>query len=220
MTTARGTGQPVPRASPGESASRRPIGVQSKEKRPRPGSRRTTRRTTWGRSKAIDATEEFRRALDEVFGRTGGEAEDEAFRRTLEKELRLKELTEDAAGDIIDYPDKASAVLKLPDIEVGRSVGAKAQNYDIMDLKTGEHFQLVEGSHLQNVEVFAGKGTKSQYRKAEIYANDIGGKVEKWQHVKGIGEVNYYGESRKASIHWSQCEGYGKHDFFIKEWLE
>ena len=121
---------------------------------------------------------------------------------------------------IIGANQETSNTLKLPDISIGRSLGAKAQNFDIMDLETGEHFQLVEGTHLQNVEVFAGKGTKSEYRNAEKYATDIGGSAADWQHVKGVGAVDYYGESRKASIHWSQCEKYGKYDFFIKEWLE
>ena len=130
------------------------------------------------------------------------------------------ELTRTEKRGILDTPQEVSNTLQLPDIPIGRSVGAKAKNYDIMDLKTGEHFQLVEGTHLQNVEVFAGKGTKVIYRKAEQYAGDIGGRAEDWQHVKGIGFINYYGESRKASVHWSQSDRFGKLDFFIKEWLE
>ncbi|MBQ1536858.1 MAG: hypothetical protein IIZ73_00890 [Ruminococcus sp.] len=108
----------------------------------------------------------------------------------------------------------------LPDIVIGRSIGAKAKNYDIMDLETGEKFHLVEGSHLQNVEVFAGKGGYKPYKNAWKYARDFGGKVEDWQHVKGFGLVDYYGEARKAELHWSQCAGFGKHDFFIKRWLD
>ena len=129
-------------------------------------------------------------------------------------------LTSTENQGIIGVNQETSTTMQLPDIPIGRSLGAKAQNYDIMDLETGEHFQLVEGTHLQNVEVFAGKGTKSEYRNAEKYATDIGGRAADWQHVKGVGAVDYYGESRKASIHWSQCENYGKYDFFIKEWLE
>lgn len=108
----------------------------------------------------------------------------------------------------------------LPDVIIGRSVGAKAKNYEIMDLKTGEKFYLVEGSHLQNVEVFAGRGGYKPYNNAWKYARDFGGKVEDWQHVKGFGLVDYYGEEREAELHWSQCDGFGKHDFFIKRWLD
>lgn len=124
--------------------------------------------------------------------------------------LSDKMLTKEASDD----------VLYLPDIEIGRSVSAKAKNYDVLDLISGEEFHFVEGTHLQNVEVFAGKGTKSVYRKAYVYANKYGGKPEEWQHVKGNGILDYYGEHRRAAVHWSQHDVYGKHDFFVKEWLE
>lgn len=108
-----------------------------------------------------------------------------------------------------------SGIIKLEDIVIGKSVGAKAKNYDILDLQTGEHFNFVEGTHLQNVEVFAGKGVKTEYRKAYVYANKYN-----WQHCKGNGIIDYYSEKRNAEVHWSQCEGFGKHDFFVKRWLE
>ena len=110
--------------------------------------------------------------------------------------------------------------IKLPDIQIGRSVGAKAKNYQIMDLSTGEMFNLVEGTNLQNVEVFAGKGVKIPYHNAHKYADAYGGKMEDWQHVKGNGWIAYTDGDRYAEIHWSQCEGIGKHDLFIKRWKD
>lgn len=122
--------------------------------------------------------------------------------------------------DGIIKSDKKPKTLKFPDIIIGRSVGAKARNYDIEDLETGEHYNLVENTHLQDVEVFAGKGVRDPYRKAYKYAEKYGGKAEDWQHVKASGYIDYYGKSRPANIHWSQCAGVGKFDFFIKEWLD
>lgn len=58
----------------------------------------------------------------------------------------------------------------LPDIQIGRSVGAKFRNYDVLDMETGKHFQFVEGSIIKNVQIFAGKGTHSELRIAEKYA--------------------------------------------------
>ena len=110
--------------------------------------------------------------------------------------------------------------IKLPDIQIGRSLGAKAKNYQIMDLSTGEMFNLVEGTNLQNVEVFAGKGVKTPYHNAHKYADAYGGKIEDWQHVKGNGWIAYTDGDRYAEIHWSQCEGIGKHDLFIKRWKD
>ena len=116
--------------------------------------------------------------------------------------------------------ESTSDVLHLPDIEIGRSLSAKAKNYEVDDLRTGEKFYFAEGTHLQNVEVFAGKGTSTVYRNAYKYANRHGGEPEEWQHVKATGVIDYYGENRKAEVHWSQHDVYGKHDFFVKEWLE
>ncbi len=113
-----------------------------------------------------------------------------------------------------------SGKIRLPDILIGKSVGAKAKNYTIMDLETGEIFQFTEGTRIQNTEVFAGKGSKSEYRNAYKYADKYGGKAEDWQHVKGIGQLSAADGDRKAEVHWSQCEGVGKHDFFVKRWLE
>lgn len=112
-----------------------------------------------------------------------------------------------------------SGTMKLPDIQIGRSVGAKAKNYEVMDLSTGEMFRFVEGTRIQNVEVFAGKGSSVVYRNAYKYADRHGGNAEDWQHVKGIGWLDTDDGDRQAEIHWSQCEGFGKHDFFVKKWL-
>lgn len=113
-----------------------------------------------------------------------------------------------------------SGIMKLPDIIIGRSIGAKAVNYDVIDFETGEMFNFVEGTRLQNVEVFAGKGSKVAYRKAYKYADKYGGNIEDWQHVKAKGMLATQEGDRLAEVHWSQCEGIGKYDFFVKRWLE
>ena len=111
-------------------------------------------------------------------------------------------------------------ITNLRDEKVIRSVGSKGENYDIMDLATGDIYHLADGSKLQNKEVFAGKGARKPFRKAEEYAIKYGGKIENWQHVKGFGEIATADGNRKAEIHWSQCEQIGKKEMLIKEWLE
>lgn len=108
----------------------------------------------------------------------------------------------------------------LDDEIVLKSIGAKGENYDIMDLATGEIYHLAEGSRLQDKEVFAGKGTKKIYHKAPFYADRYGGAVSDWQHVKGFGTLSTPDGDRQAEIHWSQCEGIGKQEMFVKEWLD
>lgn len=137
-----------------------------------------------------------------------------AARREREKGLTT------GAGNGNLQSSKNPETIALEDIQIGRGLGAARKSYDIMDLDTGEHFDLVDGTIMRNVKVFAGKGVRAPYRNAYVYADSIGGREEDWQHVKGIGDVDYYGEARKAEIHWSQCDGFGDHDYFIKKWLE
>lgn len=116
--------------------------------------------------------------------------------------------------------ERNPAIIDLPDIRIGKSVGAKRAADDILDLGTGERFNLADGTYIQNVQVFAGKGTKTDFRDADKYSERYGGKAEDWQHVKGIGILDTDEGYRKAILHWVQCEGIGRKEMFIKEWLE
>lgn len=108
----------------------------------------------------------------------------------------------------------------LPDVTIGRSIGAKALNYNVLDLKTGKEYNFVEGTRITNVKVFAGKGSNTEYRQAYKFAERYGGSESDWQHVKGIGHIDFDGEDVLAEVHWSQCDNIGKVEFFIKKWLE
>ena len=122
-------------------------------------------------------------------------------------------------GDLlkrIDYSER----LFLDDIAINKSVGAKTLNYYVRDLTTGEDYQFVEGTKIQNIEVFAGKGTKTKYRLSYKLSSKYGGKPENWQHVKGTGYISTEDGNRKVEVHWSQHSGIGKFDFFIKKWLD
>lgn len=113
-------------------------------------------------------------------------------------------------------------IITLDDIIIGKSVGAKAQNYDIIDPSSGEYFNFMEGTKIQNVEVFAGHGVKKPLRQevVEGLTKEFGGNPDKWQHAKGIGVLDYHGEELKAEVHWFQEETVGKVKFKVKRWLE
>ena len=115
--------------------------------------------------------------------------------------------------------DSQSDIIKVPDIYIGRSLGAKAQNYDLLELSTRKRYKFTEGTYLQVVEVFAGGRSKTPYRKAYKFIH-LGGKLEDWEHAKGIGWLDTEEGPRQAEVHWSQCKGFGKHDFCIKRWLD
>lgn len=101
-------------------------------------------------------------------------------------------------------------------------MGAKARNYSVLDPVSGKRYHFSEGTYIKNATVFAGKGgTKPLYPEVvEGLVEQLGGKPERWQHCKGIGTIDFYGEDREADVHWFQEESVGKHKFKIKEWLD
>jgi len=112
-------------------------------------------------------------------------------------------------------------ILKLPDIQIGRSLGAKFKNYDVVG-PDGTIYNFVEGTKIQNAVVFAGKGTRFPLHDGvpEGLTDELGGNPENWQHCKGIGILDDNGEERKAEVHWFQETTVGKVKFKVKEWLD
>lgn len=85
---------------------------------------------------------------------------------------------------------------------------------------TGEEYYFIEGTRLQNAQVFAGKGGVKPLREevAQGLAAEFGGKPEDWQHCKAQGWLDVNGEQIKAEVHWFQ-NGSEKVKFKVKEWL-
>lgn len=121
---------------------------------------------------------------------------------------------------LVQYLDEDDTItIKLPDIQLPHSIGAKWINETVVDFATGKQYHFVEGSKLQNVEVFCGYGTKKVYSIADKYANKFGGKPDEWQHAKAVAELETDEGIQKAEVHWSQHPKFGKKEFFIKSWL-
>lgn len=113
-----------------------------------------------------------------------------------------------------------AAKYSTQNIRIGRSIGAKAKNYVVVDKSTGEEYYFVEGTRTQNSQVFAGKGGVKPLHEevAQGLAAEFGGKPEDWQHCKGKGWLDVDGESVKAEVHWFQ-NGSEKVKFKVKRWL-
>lgn len=99
-----------------------------------------------------------------------------------------------------------------------RSIEAKSKNYNILDPRTGERFHFAEGTYIQNIKIFAGKGTKYPWHPGvgEHLLEQLGGSPDNWQQVKGYGVIDYYGEERPEEVHWFQEESVGKVKFKVK----
>ena len=81
--------------------------------------------------------------------------------------------------------------------------------YNIM-LPDGEITELTKGTKITNIEVIAGKNRNREIDVLDILLDKLGGNPFEWQKVKGIGYVDYKGESRKAELHWFQEPSIGK----------
>ena len=107
--------------------------------------------------------------------------------------------------------------VKLPDETLPRSIGAKWANYEI-DLPNGEKAKFVEGSKLQNKEVFAGKGCRRKIDDAErLIAKYPGSRSELWMKVKALAYIELpNSEIIKAEVHWYEEPTIGKVEFKLK----
>lgn len=107
------------------------------------------------------------------------------------------------------------------DWHIGRSLGARALNYDVKDPNTGRSFRFIEGSTIHDVEVFAGKGTRNKLspKVAKGLSEQIGGRPKDWKHVKGVGSLDVNGRAVSAEVHWFEASGQPKVKFKVKRWL-
>ncbi|HBY70744.1 minor capsid protein [Blautia liquoris] len=151
---------------------------------------------------------------------TAAHADREALETRL-AEIEAQEIKSQPKGVV---KSGKNDTIKLKDIIIHRSVGAKARNYKAVDRTTGIEYEFVPGTHIQNAEVFAGKGTKHPLHGGvpEGLTEEYGGDVSKWQHAKGegilVGEDT--GEEYPAEVHWFQEESVGKVKFKVKRWLD
>lgn len=115
-----------------------------------------------------------------------------------------------------------SGTIRIEDTTIFRTLSARAKNYDVEDKSTGIVYKFVEGTKIQNSEVFAGYKTHHPLNEevAKGLSEQIGGIPEKWQHCKGVGVLDVDGEHIKAEVHWFQEESVGKHKFKVKEWFD
>lgn len=116
-----------------------------------------------------------------------------------------KQLTNNANSDKVDSED----------IVVGKSVGAKAKNYDI-ELPNKEIVHLTEGTRVTNIKTIAGKGRDRQIDEIDTLIANWGGSESEWQKKKGLGYVDYNGESYHAELHWYEEPTAGKHKWKVK----
>ena len=110
-------------------------------------------------------------------------------------------------------------IIRLQDEQLPRSVGAKWRNHEIR-ISGDEKAKFVEGSKLQNKEIFAGKGCKRKIDCIDYLISTYGGNIAEWVKVKAIAEIQLpNGEIIKAEVHWYEEPSVGKVEIKLKRSL-
>lgn len=101
-------------------------------------------------------------------------------------------------------------------INIGRSLGAKARNYDVK-LPNREIVHLTEGTSVTHVNIIAGKGRNRKIDIVNVLLDRYPGTQEsEWVKAKGVGYIDYDGESYKAELHWYEEPSVGRVEWKVK----
>jgi hypothetical protein len=150
-----------------------------------------------------DSYNEFRdsynRALNELY------EDSQPVRSSVQKRKKGTETLENTGNNGIIESD----------ILIPRSAGAKARNYDI-SLPDGGKTHLTEGTRITSVETIAGKGRERQIDVIDYLLDTYGGEELEWQKKKGIGYIDFEGESYRAELHWYEEPTAGRHEWKVK----
>jgi uncharacterized protein with gpF-like domain len=101
-------------------------------------------------------------------------------------------------------------------INIGRSLGAKVKNYDVK-LPNREIVHLTEGTSVTHVNIIAGKGRNRKIDIVNVLLDRYPGTQEsEWVKAKGVGYIDYDGESYKAELHWYEEPSIGRVEWKVK----
>ncbi len=123
----------------------------------------------------------------------------------------------DGAGRLIS--GKTPVVIKQRDINIHRSVGAAAKNYDVK-LPDGGITKLTEGTKITKVYTFAGKGTNRKINVAEHLEKQYNVPASEWKKVRGDGYVDDSDKSRHVELHWFESEPTGRIKMKVKRYFD
>lgn len=103
-----------------------------------------------------------------------------------------------------------------PDVQIPKGVGAKQKDI-LVDLPNGDTVRLTPGSRIEKVQTIAGKGRNRKIDIIDLLTSKYKGtKPDLWQKKKGIGYVEYDGESYRVELHWYEEPTVGRVRFKVK----
>lgn len=146
---------------------------------------------------------------------TEGKTPRELWQEIHEAEERKKRETAERMGVVNEDEANEEYLEILRDTYIGRSLGAKALNYDVF--YEGRYVHFVEGTHITNKEIIAGRGSHVRIRVEDYLIAEYGGKRGFWCKMKGRGWLDIDGSNEYAEVHWYEEPSVGKFDFKVKK---
>lgn len=150
----------------------------------------------------------------------------EKWKKENQAELERLELPEGFGGVRMEQliqmeldKSNGSDTMETDSISIPRSLGAKTLNHTVL-LPDGSYTTFTEGTRITNVKAIAGKGRNRQIDEIENLLERFGGNAFEWQKKKGIGYIEYDGESIRSEVHWYEEPSIGAVKFKLKELLE
>ena len=113
---------------------------------------------------------------------------------------------------------KSIANLEKPDIIINKAVGAANKLYSVR-LPDGRDAKLAGGTKITKIKIFAGKGTDTDIRIANLLEERYGYPAKEWEKVRGEGIVRDEGQNKKAELHWYEAQG-ERYEMKVKRWFD
>jgi hypothetical protein len=126
----------------------------------------------------------------------------------------------DGSGSIHDQVTLPSS--DITSIVDATQSSSNRHKYSIL-MPDGNQAYLTEGTRITHITVIAGKGRKREIDVVDLLLDKYGGLEHRWVKKKGIGYLDYLGESNKAELHWYEEPTVGQVEFKVKtnygEWF-
>ena len=130
--------------------------------------------------------------------------------------IRAQKREAHAKRDRLKANNESTIMIYDPDIRIGKSIGAKLKD-TFVRLPNGEEVLLTPGQIITKVQTIAGAGRDREIDELPILMSRYPGtKEELWQKRKGLGYVDYDGESFLAELHWYEEPSVGRVEYKIK----
>lgn len=165
--------------------------------------------------------EKYKKMYDEAEGGTSREKINSMRRMKYQENkdrINAQKRAAYAERKLIEKGDNYDNIGYEKDILIPGNAGAKWKD-TIIELPDGTFTRLTPHTHLEKVQIIGGKGRNRQIDKVDLLVykhQETADSPNEWQKLKGMGYVDYQGDSYRADIHWYRHPKTGDVDHRVK----